>query len=143
MTAQANAPDLSRPPALVRLLGTPRPDRRAVLAELVSQEFKRVLLMRADDELPLDENYFDLGLTSLKAAEAREHLETDLGCEMETSVLFSCSTVRQVVEHLADVILSDGASGSAADARKPVRGAEPAAEQRVLVDALLRDLYDN
>lgn len=146
MTEETSASDQSRPPALVRLLGLPRPDRRAALAEMVGQEFKRALLIPADDNLPFDDNYFELGLTSLKASEVKERLETDLDCELETSVLFSSSTVRQIVDHLADVVLADGISGpapSAAHAGKPEPGADPVSEHRSLVDDLLQDLYDS
>jgi hypothetical protein len=143
MTDSASASGQSRPPALVRLLGLPRPDRRAALAELVGREFKRALLIPADGNLPFDDNYFELGLTSLKVSEVKERLETGLGCELETSVLFASSTVRQIVDHLADVVLADGIPGSAAHAAKLDRGADPVPEHRGLVDDLLRDLYGN
>jgi acyl carrier protein len=125
-------------PARARLLGLPRADRREALTGLVVDEFRQALLMSGHEELPLDDNYFDLGLTSLKAAEVKQRLEAELGCELDTSVLFASATVRQVVDHLADVVLPR-------DAGEVARGdgaAESAGARRRLVDDMLRDLYE-
>ena len=137
------APDQAPGPALARLLDLPRSDRRAGLAQLVGQEFKRALLMSAADDLPLDDNYFDLGLTSFKASEVKQRLEAELGCELEASVLFASSTVRQIVDHLAGVVLPGGTPGEAAGGRRTGRTADPATGHRRLVDDLVRDLYEN
>lgn len=120
-----------------RLLALPRADRRAGLVELVSAEFKRVLLLTAADDLPMDESYFDLGLTSLKAAELKERLERDLGCELDTSTLFDCATVRQVVDYLAGSVFGE----PSAEVREPAAD-DPRADHRRLVAGLLQDLYD-
>ena len=70
-------------------------------------------------------------------------MDTGLGFEQGTSFRFSSSTVRQVVDHLADVVLADGIPGSPAHATKLDRGADPVPEHRGLVDDLLQDLYGN
>jgi acyl carrier protein len=119
------------------LLALPKAQRRAELTDLVAREFRRGLLMSDDEQLPLDENYFALGLTSLKAAEVKQSLEDALGCELETPVLFSSSTVRQIADHLAAIVLPATAPGP------PPVPAEPVAERRRLVDDLLRDLYED
>jgi acyl carrier protein len=126
-------------PARARLLGLPRAERREALTGLVLEEFRRALLMSGDEEVPLDDNYFDLGLTSLKAAEVKQRLEAGLGCELDTSVLFASATVRQVVDHLADVALPPAADQVAKgdDAR------QAAGARRGLVEDMLRDLYEN
>ena len=91
-----------------RLRQLPRSDRRAGLEAFIGAKFKRALLMSDDDNLPFEENYFDLGLTSLKAAELKQHFEDELDCELDTSIMFSSSTVRQVVDYcLADDVLLD------------------------------------
>jgi acyl carrier protein len=124
-------------PARARLLGLARAERREALSELVLEEFRRALMMSGDEELPLDDNYFDLGLTSMRAAELKQRLEAELGCDLDTSVLFASATVRQVVDYLADVVLpraeevpkENGAGGSDGARRR-------------LVDDMLRDLYE-
>jgi acyl carrier protein len=129
--------------ALPRLLGVPRSERYAALVELVSQEFKRALQMSEDEDLPLDDNYFDLGLTSLKAAEVKQRLEGELECELETAVLFSSATVRQLVDHLAPVVLPGPVSRAAPGVPNPDQATVFRQEPRRLVEDLLRDLYDN
>jgi acyl carrier protein len=124
-------------PARARLLGLARAERREALSELVLEEFRRALMMSGDEELPLDDNYFDLGLTSMRAAELKQRLEAELGCDLDTSVLFASATVRQVVDYLADVVLpraeevpKENGAGGSDEAR------------RRLVDDMLRDLYE-
>jgi acyl carrier protein len=141
MTGQTRAADRDHAPGLARLLELPRAERRAGLAELVEREFKRALLMSAEDELGPDDNYFDLGLTSLKASEVKQRLEAELGCELAAPVLFASASVGQVVDHLAGLVLPGGAAGAPAQARPAEDAARPAPGHRGLVDDLLRDLY--
>jgi len=125
-------------PARARLLGLARAERRDALSELVLEEFRRALMMFGDEELPLDDNYFNLGLTSLRAAEVKQRLEAELGCDLDTSVLFASATVRQVVDYLADVVLP-----RAAEKVPGKNGAGGSGEaRRHLVDDMLRDLYE-
>lgn len=123
--------------ALAALQRLPRAERRSALEALVSDEFKRALLMSERDELPLDENYFDLGLTSLRASEIKQRLEAEFQCEFDTSVLFGNATVRQIIDFLAGVVLADGPSVATVE---PV---DESPERRRLVDDLLRDLYES
>jgi acyl carrier protein len=94
--------------AVIRRLGElPRSERMDFLVGMVLAQFKEALLMTEDDELPLDENYFDLGLNSLRVVEIKAGLEELLGREVDTGLLFSQPTVQQVLEHLADEVLAD------------------------------------
>jgi acyl carrier protein len=117
----------------------PRLDRRAALESLVAGEFKRALLMSEEDELPMDENYFDLGLTSLRASEVKQRLEEELLCELDTALLFGSSTVRQIVGHLATVALPDVVAPSPREP-DPARALTP--DQCRLVSELIADLYE-
>ncbi len=123
--------------ALAALRRLPRAERRSALETLVRDEFKRALLMSERDELPLDENYFDLGLTSLRVSEIKQRLEAEFQCEFDASVLFGNATVRQIIDFLAGIVLSDGPAVVTAEsvAESP--------ERRRLVDDLLRDLYES
>ncbi|KOU65944.1 hypothetical protein ADK96_15945 [Streptomyces sp. IGB124] len=93
--------------------------------------------MTGDETVPLDENYFDLGLTSLRATEIKQRLEAGPGVTIDTSVLFGSPTVDRLLDHLLTQPL-DGAP-----APGPAAPAAPAAPdlRKSLVDDLLSDLY--
>lgn len=123
-----------------QLARTPRAQRRAALEAFVSRELKQALLMTDQDDLPLDENYFELGLTSLRAVELRQRIEEQLRCELDTSVLFGLSTVRQVADHLASVVLP----GTAVPRRREPQDAPgPSPEVQRQVNDLIADLYES
>jgi acyl carrier protein len=90
----------------------PRSERMDFLAGLVEAQFKNALLMTEQDELPFDENYFILGLSSLRAMEIKSGLEEMLGRKLDTTVLFSQSTVQQLLDYLADEVLADLFAGT-------------------------------
>ncbi|MFI9036184.1 acyl carrier protein [Streptomyces sp. NPDC053726] len=128
------------------LLDLPRSERRQALEDLVVAEFKIVLLMDDDDELPLDESYFDLGLTSLTITDLKQSLESMVGHELSASLLFNSPTVGQLMDHICDELLPGlfrPASVSAppngpASAAAP-RSADSSAD--ALVDEALKNLY--
>lgn len=84
-----------------------RSERREALEALVAAEIRTSLLMPDDEELPVDESFFELGLTSLGLQDVRQRLETALGCRLTSTDLFNNPTVLQLVEHLATVALAD------------------------------------
>lgn len=138
-------PDETQAPAVTRLMRLPGPDRGAALESLVAGEFKRALLMSEADELPADENYFDLGLTSLRACEVKQRLEAELHCELDTALLFSSSTVRQIAGHLAAAVLPGPAvppGPAAASPREPDPDRARAPGRDRLVRDLITDLYE-
>jgi acyl carrier protein len=85
----------------------PYADRRDALEDLVVAQFKRLLLMPDDEELPLDTSYFDLGLTSLRLTEIRQLLEDVLDIGIDATVLFNRPTVDDLVTHLCDLLAAD------------------------------------
>jgi acyl carrier protein len=88
-------------------LGLPWSERRHALEELVVAEFKAVLLMTAEDELPFDQSYFDLGLTSLTITDLKQRLEGMLGSELNSNVLFNSPTVGRLLDHVTEEILAE------------------------------------
>ena len=60
--------------------------------------------MDGGEELPLDQGFFDLGLTSLRLSEVRAHLEELLDISIDATVLFSQPTVEQLVPYLTDAL---------------------------------------
>jgi acyl carrier protein len=134
-------------PAVQRLLALPRSERRAALEGVVVPEFRAKLLMSADEPLPLDANYFDLGLTSLQATEIKQRLEALLGCEIDASALLGRPTVEQLMNHLAAEGLPEVLSQPAGlpTAELPTVGATVdaarVAARRPMVDELIQHLY--
>lgn len=123
-------------PALPRLSGLPRPERRDALEELVIKEFRSSLLMTDDEIFPADQSFFDLGLTSLSVTSLKQRLEGLLGVELDANLLFNRPTVEALMEHLTQDLLTGLFQQSAASA--PAPSAPPA---RTLLDAALKDLY--
>jgi acyl carrier protein len=124
-------------PVVKRLAELPRSERMDFLAGIVETKFKDALLMTEQDELPLDENYFNLGLNSLRAVEIKSGLEELLGRELDTATLFSQPTVRQLLDHLADEVLADLFPSAAAAAP-----AQPDTQGAIVADVLKR-IYGN
>jgi len=77
-------------------------ERRDALEVILETEFKSALLMTDDDELPFDQSYFDLGLTSLGITDLKERFEELLDCEIDTNVLFNSPTVERLLDYLTD-----------------------------------------
>ncbi|MGC5345298.1 acyl carrier protein [Streptomyces sp. DT24] len=125
-------------PFIEQLRKLPGSERRARIEELARTEFRAALLMTDDEDIPLDQNYFDLGLTSLRVTETKQRLEERLGCVIDTALLFSAPTLGRLVEHLhtevLPALLGEGtAPGGPASAVPGTR--------KKLVDDLLADLY--
>jgi acyl carrier protein len=83
-----------------QLSALPRSERQEVLETLVLEQFKTALLMDADEELPLESGFFDLGLTSLRLIDIRQRLEELLGMGIDTTALFNRPTIDQLVAYL-------------------------------------------
>src|SRR5262245_57454422 len=93
-------------PAVRHLVSLPRSEREAALESIVVQEFKNVLLMTDDEDLPPDESFFDLGLTSLRLTEAKEQLESRLGGAISATHLFNNPTVERLLDYLMSDVLA-------------------------------------
>jgi len=89
------------------LRALPRAERRDALEAVVVEEFKSTLLMPDDEDLPVDQSFFDLGFTSLRITEAKQRLETLLGQPISANVLFNSPTVDELVDYLIAEVLAD------------------------------------
>ena len=119
-------------------------ERSALLEALIAAEFRIALLMQGSDQLPMDESYFELGMTSLSATEVRQRLEDVLGYRIDSVVLFNNPTVNHLLAYLRDDVLreffetrpaEDGRSAAA----KPKTERSPSAR---LLNDLLNDIYE-
>lgn len=129
---------------LRHLTGVPMSERGAVLEALVAAEFRVWLLMGPSDRLPLDESYFELGLTSLGATEIQERLEQALGRQIDSASLFNNPTIGHLLAHLRHEVLLDVFTPAAAPppAAAMSSGATGAAPKDLL-NNLLDELYDS
>lgn len=91
--------------------------------------------MTDDDELPFDQSYFDLGLTSLSITDLKQRLEQLLDCEIDANVLFNSPTVDRLLTYLTNELLA-GSDRSAVE--------EPTVTSldRALLGAALTDLFE-
>ncbi|MFD0352290.1 acyl carrier protein [Streptomyces sp. NPDC127110] len=90
-----------------QLMASPRSERRTVLEEIVVAEFKTALLMPDDEELPLEDSFFELGMTSLLLTMVKQRLEERLGRGISSTALFNQPTVERLTDHLASDVLAD------------------------------------
>jgi acyl carrier protein len=113
----------------------PLSERRDALEAVVVAEFKAALLMTDAEELPLRENFFDIGLTSLRLTEVRQRLETLLECVISANLLFNSPTVEKLMNHLVEEALADVFDGPAGGPE-----ADAAPDEELWTD-LLDELY--
>ena len=87
-------------PTSTQLRELPFAVRTEILEEILETEFRAALLMTEEDELPFDQSYFDLGLTSLGITDLKQRIEELLDCEIDTNVLFNSPTVERLLAYL-------------------------------------------
>ncbi|GGK86760.1 acyl carrier protein [Mangrovihabitans endophyticus] len=120
---------------VMALRRVPAAGRRAVLQEAVASEFRSALLMTDDERLAPTDNYFDLGLTSLRATEVKQRLEARLGCEVDAAVLFASPTIADLTDNLVTALPEVFAPA-------PDTPPSPSPDRKSLVDDLMKDLFD-
>lgn len=126
-------------PLVEQLRSLARPERRSRVEELARTEFRTALLMSEGEDVPLDQNYFDLGLTSLRVTEIKQRLEAQLGCAIDTAVLFAVPTLGRLVEYLQNEILPKLTGESTASEERATSTVPD--HRKALVTDLLNDLY--
>jgi len=87
-----------------RLLAAPGADFDDEVERLATAVFRDALLAPDDEELPADQTFFELGLTSLRMVEVRERLEEMFGVEIATVALFDHPTIDGLSGHLVDLL---------------------------------------
>ena len=97
------------------LIALPQGERLAFLENVVVAEIKRVLLMPDDEELPFEETFFELGLTSLALSDVRQAIETQLRHSFSSTVMFNCPTVEQLLDYLLKEMLPEATTLSGVD----------------------------
>jgi acyl carrier protein len=116
----------------------PPSQRRGALLDLVTAQFRKALLMGDGESIPVDSNYFDLGLSSLRVLEIRQSLEAQLACAIDASALFNRTTISQLVEYLARECRAD-----LFDLGEYTPTEQPAAvHHQPFVQMMINDLYE-
>jgi len=119
----------------------PRSDRRDALESLVVAELKTTLLMTAEDELPREQSFFDLGLTSLRLTEVKQRLDALLGRAISANSLFNQPTVVALIDQLCDEVLPELFADPAPDLNRAPPPDQAGAADPTLVSDLLQSLY--
>lgn len=94
-------------PWFQQLAAVPFSERATALEALVVAEFKAWLLMGDADVFPLDESYFELGLTSLGATDIQQRLVAGFGRPFDAASLFNNPTAGNLLEHLRSEVLTE------------------------------------
>ncbi len=116
----------------------PRSERRDALEALVVTEFRTTLLLTDAEDLPLDQSFFEMGLTSLRLTEIKQRLEERLACGISANDLFNSPTIEQLLVYITDQALPDLFH---APAEATTAAAEESTAQKSAVDDLLANLY--
>lgn len=121
-------------PVLEQLGALSRPERFEALELMVVTEFKAALLMTDDEDLPLEDSFFELGLTSLGLVDVKQRLENLFGRGIDSTVFFNSPTVEQLMDRFTTEILADlfevggrDRTGGAAGVRPGTRDDSPGA----------------
>lgn len=122
--------------AVRELLELPVSERVEALENIVLPGFKDILYMDEDEEFPMDQSFFDLGITSLRLTEIKEHLEVQLGAEIDANSLFNNPTLESLLQHLVADVLPDLFTDP-----DSLPEPEGVVVSRTLVDDVLKDLY--
>lgn len=85
------------------LADLPSVERGEAIAAVLEPEFRKALLMTDSDDLPYDESFFDLGLTSLMLTDVKHRLEQALDCEIDANSLFSSPTLERLLDHIVEL----------------------------------------
>jgi acyl transferase domain-containing protein/SAM-dependent methyltransferase/NAD(P)-dependent dehydrogenase (short-subunit alcohol dehydrogenase family)/acyl carrier protein len=83
------------------LARTPVDVRGAVLQDFVRKEIAAVLRLEADDPVPPEMGFFDLGMDSLTSVELRRRLERGTGLSLPSSLVFSYPNLHVMSDFLA------------------------------------------
>ena len=86
---------------LQSLRNAPPPEARARLARFVRERVAALLDLDPEHDVGPEDGFADLGFDSLRAVDFKLELETELGCELRTTLLFDFPTPAALTEHLA------------------------------------------
>jgi acyl carrier protein len=80
-------------------------ERRQWLKNYLYGKFSKLLLMAPGETFPIQQNYFDLGITSLQIEELKQDLEADLDCAVNPGIFFNNPTIEGLIAHICNDLL--------------------------------------
>lgn len=95
----------SKPSFKLELEGIPESARRGVLTSHVRSLVEKTLGLKEPEKIELEQRLFDFGLDSLMAIELTSYLQTSLGCNLRSTLLFDYPTLETLVDYLAIAVL--------------------------------------
>jgi thioesterase domain-containing protein/NAD(P)-dependent dehydrogenase (short-subunit alcohol dehydrogenase family)/acyl carrier protein len=95
----------SKPSFKLELEGIPESARRGVLTSHVRSLVGKTLGLKEPEKIELGQRLFDLGLDSLMVIELRSYLQTSLGCNLRSTLIFDYPTLETLVDYLAIAVL--------------------------------------
>lgn len=113
---------------LEELNAAPPEKRRQMLHDHISGEVAAVLGLGANDQVPMDVGFFEMGLDSLTAVELRNRLQVSLRTVLAPTLIFNYPTLGAMIEHFADDVLNLPKGGDTAEEPVDLEPVEEAAE---------------
>jgi acyl transferase domain-containing protein/D-arabinose 1-dehydrogenase-like Zn-dependent alcohol dehydrogenase/acyl carrier protein len=102
---------------LEKLNEAPPEKRRQILHDHITQEVATVLGLGANEAVPLNTGFFELGLDSLTAVELRNRLQVSLRTVLAPTLIFNYPTLGAMIDHFADDVLNLPKAGPAEEDR--------------------------
>jgi acyl transferase domain-containing protein/NAD(P)-dependent dehydrogenase (short-subunit alcohol dehydrogenase family)/SAM-dependent methyltransferase len=90
-----------------QLKSIPVKERRPYLMAYIQSLVAYVLGLNSPQTVETRQGFFDLGMDSLTSVEMRNRLQTDVGCSLPSTLLFTYPTVASLVEYLTEEVLCE------------------------------------
>ncbi|MGW6296908.1 SDR family NAD(P)-dependent oxidoreductase, partial [Streptomyces sp. NPDC055058] len=107
----------ARATLVARLVNRPEKERRRALHELVRARVGVVLGRSTSTALDLDRPFRDIGFDSLTAVELRNHLHTETGLRLPTTLVFDHPTPRVLADRLYEELFAEAEANAVAVAK--------------------------
>jgi hypothetical protein len=91
-----------------RLAGLPDAERMDLVLDLVRQEAAKALGHAAGTDIGPDDDFLDLGFTSLAAVEFGNSLRTATELDIALSIVYDCPTPRLLAEYVMSELSNSG-----------------------------------
>jgi acyl carrier protein len=83
--------------------------RHGMLVAYVIAEVSQVLGLKANEPVPMDLGFFELGVDSLTAMELRNRFQGAFNCALPTTLMFNYPTLADLIGYIAESVLGLGA----------------------------------
>ena len=88
-----------------RLNELPEGEKRFALDAYLEKILGDMLLIEDEEDVDFETGFFDLGLTSLQLIEIVEILQKELGCNLQSQVMFNYPNLPDLSDYLIEQVL--------------------------------------